>query len=670
MKHHVKAFLALVLAVCLLALPATGLAAGEEATGIESLEQLGQITASGSYRLDADITVPDGVMLTVPDELNITLDLNGHKVEKPQGNGRILDNYGTMVINDSKGTGVVDAYRNAVGNFGHMTINGGTFITHSTEGGTTILNEAGGTMVFNSVVINASNFAHVNEGTCTINGGEFHSTSSNRNGNWAYCVRNSNIMTVNHATITGIQGALASNAGTLTVKGDNFSTDWDDSASFYALYIAGEADVVQGFVYGGNFSSPKHAIHIGNDNTNGDGGINADATTTIYGGTFNGGISAIYGAQVTGNPYVQGGTYLKNGAPDPVVKSYLANGFIFEESTGKVKDARVSAVTLDRSTAILNPEDTLLLNATVTAGEAADKTVTFASSDASVATVDAQGNVTAQAAGTAQITATAGDKSASCTVVVVEKAQPPQVDPDEPVDTVTPGLPQQAADAVNDQLKDVVDQIVTGGTPDAVSPQTQAAIAQAAQQGSAIALQIQAQPVDPQAVGTDAEKALALVGENGQIAQYLDIRLVITADGQPIGTLDQLDAPVKVQVLVPQALLKEGRSFYVIRVHEGVAQKLPLTLNGALGEFETDAFSTYALAYEDEQPAQGGGETVLPTPQPAAPATPTPAPTQSAGSTPDTGESGSLLPYVMLALLAFAAIICTLGYKLRAHRAK
>ena len=104
--------------------------------------------------------------------------------------------------------------------------------------------------------------------------------------------------------------------------------------------------------------------------------------------------------------------------------------------------------------------------------------------------------------------------------------------------------------------------------------------------------------------------------------------------------------------------------------HEGVAQKLPLTLNGALGEFETDAFSTYALAYEDEQPAQGGGETVLPTPQPSAPATPTPAPTQSAGSTPDTGESGSLLPYVMLALLAFAAIICTVGYKLRAHRAK
>ena len=73
----------------------------------------GQITASGSYRLDADITVPDGVMLTVPAELNITLDLNGHKVEKPQGNGRILDNYGTMVINDSKGGGVVDAYRNA-----------------------------------------------------------------------------------------------------------------------------------------------------------------------------------------------------------------------------------------------------------------------------------------------------------------------------------------------------------------------------------------------------------------------------------------------------------------------------------------------------------------------------------------------------------------------------
>ena len=79
----------------------------------------------------------------------------------------------------------------------------------------------------------------------------------------------------------------------------------------------------------------------------------------------------------------------------------------------------VSGITLNYTTVELAVGETLRLVATVTPDNAADKTVTWSSSNASVVSVDENGNVTVLKYGrTVTITATAGDCTARCTVKV------------------------------------------------------------------------------------------------------------------------------------------------------------------------------------------------------------------------------------------------------------
>lgn len=81
----------------------------------------------------------------------------------------------------------------------------------------------------------------------------------------------------------------------------------------------------------------------------------------------------------------------------------------------------VTGIQLNQTELSLKIGETGTLTATVIPENAADKTVTWSSSDASVATV-ADGVVTAVAAGSVTITAKASDQTASCTVTVAEAA--------------------------------------------------------------------------------------------------------------------------------------------------------------------------------------------------------------------------------------------------------
>ena len=93
-------------------------------------------------------------------------------------------------------------------------------------------------------------------------------------------------------------------------------------------------------------------------------------------------------------------------------------------SCEKEKDVAVTSVSLSQPTAEMIIGENVQLTATVLPSDATDKTVTWASSKQSVATVSGSGKVTAVAEGVSIITASAGGKSATCTVTVSKKVIP------------------------------------------------------------------------------------------------------------------------------------------------------------------------------------------------------------------------------------------------------
>ena len=101
----------------------------------------------------------------------------------------------------------------------------------------------------------------------------------------------------------------------------------------------------------------------------------------------------------------------------------------------------------------------------------------------------------------------------------------------------------------------------------------------------------------PQAEKKEAEKKL----ESGEkIGQYLDINLFKVV-GNDKSKVSQTKGEIKIEITIPSDIKKAGTDFFIIRVHNGKATKLALTLvSGDTYSFETDQFSTYAIGYKEK----------------------------------------------------------------------
>lgn len=132
------------------------------------------------------------------------------------------------------------------------------------------------------------------------------------------------------------------------------------------------------------------------------------------------------------------------------------------------------------------------------------------------------------------------------------------------------------------------------------------AIADAIKSGNTISTEIVTNVVSENQVNaTVLDEIKKSLGENGKIAQYLDLTIMIKSvspDGteKELGTLKELEKEITFTIVIPKNLIKEGRGFFVLRNHEGKVDKLTLSKNtDDTYSFKTGEFSTYALAYED-----------------------------------------------------------------------
>lgn len=101
----------------------------------------------------------------------------------------------------------------------------------------------------------------------------------------------------------------------------------------------------------------------------------------------------------------------------------------------------VSSITLNKTVLSLNVGASVTLTATVLPDNATNRTVTWSAAPSGYATVSG-GRVTALKAGSCTVTATAGGKSASCAVTVVQEEQQPQTPTEDRYGTLLYKLPQ------------------------------------------------------------------------------------------------------------------------------------------------------------------------------------------------------------------------------------
>ena len=227
----------------------------------------------------------------------------------------------------------------------------------------------------------------------------------------------------NNATAAAQNGVVFMNGATGSVTGCNFTNFWytgtaDATATGVLAYDAGAGITLRN----NKFINDQDPVdNVTDDNT----------TPPVVDATMN---------------------YWGSAAPDfasLITSPYVTHTLWYTNAAVTELNNAVYSVTLNETTSTLIVGEKLTLVATVAAGTDADKTVTWASSNEQVATVDSNGQVTAAGVGNATIIATAGSKTASDKVTVTATI------PDQ-------GTPGAAAPTISDNTTPLSSNPLTG----------------------------------------------------------------------------------------------------------------------------------------------------------------------------------------------------------------
>ena len=178
--------------------------------------------------------------------------------------------------------------------------------------------------------------------------------------------------------------------------------------------------------------------------------------------------------------------------------------------------------------------------------------------------------------------------------------------------------------------------------------------------GEHVLIYLDIKNIDNTITQTDRALAETLVKKkdaNAQIGMYLDLALYKVIGSDPAVKLDSSNgSKLKIQMTLPENLKpseKTERTFYMICMQNGAAELVPAVYNSENETltFETDKFSTYAIAYADAEPDDPNPDVPKPDdpkpddPKPDDPTPDTPKPEPSSpngnGSSRSHGDSSS-----------------------------
>lgn len=124
------------------------------------------------------------------------------------------------------------------------------------------------------------------------------------------------------------------------------------------------------------------------------------------------------------------------------------------------------------------------------------------------------------------------------------------------------------------------------------------------QNGNQVTVEITMEELDDKSVNDEEkQEILQKMGKNQTVHQYFDISVLVRTGEKELGKLTELTEKMTFSMEIPKELIQEGRTFYIINLHNSEVKRIDAILNGTKLEFATAHFSTFALAYEDELPA-------------------------------------------------------------------
>lgn len=226
---------------------------------------------------------------------------------------------------------------------------------------------------------------------------------------------------------------------------------------------------------------------------------------------------------------------------------------------------------------------------------------------------------------------------------------PPSTDENK-VTNVTIVEDKKTEEAVKQETQKVVADIVAGDVSNSVvDEKTAEKVAEAINNGENVTAEIVVKEMKQEEISQNdkaviEDKVTAELGADAKV-QYLDVSIVLIAGDEELGTLNKLEEEITITVAIPEELKAEGRTYKVIRNHNGEVTVLDTVVNedGTIS-FKTDRFSTYALAYADKEETNTN-----PVVKPVTPSTDSKAP--------QTGDSSSVMIYVAMCFVALLAIV-------------